>query len=175
MEDNPKLTKNQIISLLNVLNNKLKERSLYGEISIVGGAVMCLVYDARPSTKDIDAIFKPKSELYNISKEVASEFNIPENWLNDGVKGFIHKGEFKPYKKLSNLIINVASAEFMFALKCFASRYGPESEDINDIKFLARFLDIKNSNEAINVIIRFIPEKLILPKTRYFLMEILGE
>jgi len=55
------LTRERITQLLEKLNTLLAERGELGEIGLVGGAVMCLVYNARVATKDVDAIFEPAS------------------------------------------------------------------------------------------------------------------
>ena len=50
-----------------------------------------LVYNARNSTHDIDAIFKPSSEFREIIAEIAEENDLDSDWLNDGVKGFLNE------------------------------------------------------------------------------------
>lgn len=57
------IQKEQILFYLKELNSKLAAPGVKGEICLYGGAVMSLVYDARPSTKDVDAVFKPKQQL----------------------------------------------------------------------------------------------------------------
>ena len=79
----------EIEKYLLLLSDKLKAKGKVGELCIVGGAVMCLVFKARVSTNDIDGIFSPTSEIREAIKEIAKENQLPENWLNDGVKGFI--------------------------------------------------------------------------------------
>lgn len=54
------MTKDEIKNYLIQLDAKLKSIDVKGEICLYGGVVMCLVYNARPSTKDVDAIFEPK-------------------------------------------------------------------------------------------------------------------
>jgi hypothetical protein len=51
------LTKERIGALFAQLNTLLRERGEVAEIGIIGGAVMCLVYDTRAATKDVAAVF----------------------------------------------------------------------------------------------------------------------
>src|SRR5438874_8551059 len=53
------LERQQIIRALSRLSDLLKERNAAGEVCLLGGTAMVLGFKARPSTKDIDAIFAP--------------------------------------------------------------------------------------------------------------------
>ena len=57
------LTAEKIRELLAALNEELGARDVVGEIGLCGGAVMCLVFQARPATKDVDGIFEPTREI----------------------------------------------------------------------------------------------------------------
>ena len=46
---------------------------------------MALVYDARNSTYDIDALYKPKDVLTDVIAEIAKEHGLSSQWLNDDV------------------------------------------------------------------------------------------
>ncbi|EDN72794.1 conserved hypothetical protein [Beggiatoa sp. SS] len=83
------MTKQEIKNYLEQLNERLESTDIKGEICLYGGAVMCLVYNARPSTKDVDAIFEPVLKLRKAIEEVAHANNLNEDWLNDSVKGFV--------------------------------------------------------------------------------------
>ena len=60
------LSKNQIYGYFEEINDKLKERGQHGEILLAGGAALTLVFNARNSTRDIDAIFKPTADMRDI-------------------------------------------------------------------------------------------------------------
>ena len=51
------LTREQILEALSALNEKMAAREMHGELGLLGGAVMLLAFNARLSTKDVDAIF----------------------------------------------------------------------------------------------------------------------
>ena len=83
------LTKEIIIESLKQLGSELLQIGMSGEVLLTGGAAMCLVHSARDMTKDIDALYEPKFEINLLVKKIAKQRNLPDDWLNDGVKGFI--------------------------------------------------------------------------------------
>ena len=53
------LPKALLTQLLVELNTELAARNERGELYLVGGTVMCLAFDARASTRDVDAYSLP--------------------------------------------------------------------------------------------------------------------
>ena len=70
------LTKGQIGQYLIEMNDRLAAQGARGEVVLCGGAVMALVYDARPSTKDVDALFAPTAVIRDIAKAMAEELGL---------------------------------------------------------------------------------------------------
>src|SRR5438094_788404 len=71
------LTKRDITALLERLNLELKRRDIKGTLYLVGGAVMCLAFNTRPSTRDLDGFFLPAAEVRSAAKQVALQNNVP--------------------------------------------------------------------------------------------------
>lgn len=165
-----------ILQNLKLLDDKLRENDMEGEIDLYGGAVMCLGLNARRSTHDIDAIFHPKTDIRKLIEEVAYENNLPEDWMNDGVKGFVSPtGELERYDKFNftNLTVFMTSPEYLFAMKCLSARMDYESDsEIDDIKFLISYLKITSIEDAENIILQYYPANRYKPKTHYMLLEI---
>jgi hypothetical protein len=131
--------------LFDIINYKLQDRNIVGEIHLYGGAAMLLLFTDRLSTKDIDAIFAPKNIFHDIIKEIEEEQQMQKDWLNDAVKGFFSaKSQHKPYKELSNLRIYVAEPEYLLAMKLISSRL--DTPDVSDIKTLINSLEIKKKS-----------------------------
>jgi len=82
------MDKDALLKIFDYLNKQLKENQLVLELTIYGGAIMTLVYDNRPATKDIDCIFSPANEaiLGNILELTKFTFNLPDKWINEDVK-----------------------------------------------------------------------------------------
>ncbi len=49
---------------------------------------MVLAYDTRRMTRDVDAVFEPKADVYAAAKVVAQALELPDDWINEAVKGF---------------------------------------------------------------------------------------
>lgn len=171
------MNRKEIIELLKKLNNKLKKADLHGEIYLYGGAVMCLVFKTRNFTHDIDAVFEPKSKIYDLIYEISEEENVPQDWLNDSVKGFISmRNEMIAYSGNEeigeNLNVMTPVPEYLFAMKAMSSRTEHENE-IEDIKFLIKEIGIKTVSQAEEIISKYYPSNMILPKTHYMLSELM--
>jgi hypothetical protein len=168
-------TKKKIIHLLKLLSQELEKHELKGEILIVGGSAMVIAFKARISTKDIDAVFEPKSKIHEISKKIAEDQDLPENWLNDAVKGFMsEKAEYNTFLDLPALKVYLPIPGYIFAMKAISMRITPESSDIEDLKLLIRIVKIKTVEDGIDIIKKYYPEKLIPQRTYYALDELIN-
>jgi hypothetical protein len=170
------LSATQLRRLLSLLNDELAVLQITGELYLVGGAVMCLAYAARPSTQDVDAVFRPPAEVRQAAARVAIKAKLPADWLNDGVKGFMSaQGEFAPFLELANLRVLVAQPEYLLAMKCLSFRIGAEFHDEDDVRYLLRHLDIRSRDQAFQAITRYYPLERFPQKTLYALAELLPE
>jgi len=155
------------------------------EIAVYGGSALLLTLNRQVNTGDVDAVFeKDKDFVKKLAAEMAAEFGWEENWLNDGVKGWLSKIDahpgvkalFKTYpsEERPGLRVFVPKPEYLFAMKCRAMRVGgvDSSSDIEDIKLLARAIGITSSKEALALVETFYPHNMLEPKTRFGLEEI---
>lgn len=165
------LTKEKIEELLKIINSKMATKKAYGEILLCGGAVMCLVFQSRVSTKDIDGIFIPTKEIRDIISEMSQEYNLPENWLNDAVKGFFYPPIPQiPIFQFSHLKVYRPTPEYLLAMKCISARY--DSMDKDDVITLIKYLNVKTPHEVFTIIEEYYPENKIPLKTQFFLEEL---
>ena len=172
---NTRLTGADIRRLLGLLETELALRDVVGELYLVGGAVMCLVHDARDATRDVDAFFRPTAVIREAAARVAARAGVPDTWLNDAVKGFLSpRGTFDPYLELPHLRVYVAEPHYLLAMKCAAMRLGEEFHDLDDVRYLLRYLDVSTAGEALSIVTRYFDEDQLAPKTRLALEELLG-
>ncbi len=135
---------------------------------------MCLAYNARPSTADVDALFRPAAKVRKAAARAAAKSGFPADWLNDGVKGYLSgRSDFAPFLELDHLKVMVAEPKYLLAMKCLAMRIGAEFHDLDDVRFLLRWLDIHNYDQAIAVIRTYYPLDRLPQKTLCALQELL--
>lgn len=172
----PGLSGKDLRGLFGELNDELAAAECKGELYLVGGAVMCLAYAARPSTEDVDAYFRPVREVREAAARIAARSRVPADWLNDAVKAYLSEhGDYRPWLELSHLRIMMAQPEYLLAMKCLAFRIGAEFHDEDDVRFLLRLLDIESYARAVEIITRYYPQDRFPQKTLYALGELLPE
>ncbi len=160
----------EILDYLRMLNDELNHRNCKGEICLYGGAVMCLVFNARPSTKDVDAVFEPSRVIKEIVQKIAIKNGLSDDWLNDGVKGFVVEHPRQVFLELSNLTVYTADPEYLLAMKCMAARV--DTADNSDIRFLINKLHLTSSEQVFSMLQKYYPKNQIRPATQFFIEEV---
>ncbi len=169
------LSAREITALFQRLSDALGRTGTNGELYLVGGAVMCLAHQARPSTANVDGYFVPAARVREAARVVAEEAGVDPEWLNDGVKGYLSdRGEFVPFLELPHLRVMVARPEYLLAMKCLALRLGEEFHDLDDVRFLLRILNVRRASGAREIISRYYPADRFPPKAMFALEELLG-
>ena len=131
---------------------------------------MCLVYNARPSTKDVDAIFEPVAKIREVIQKVAETNNLSEDWLNDSVKGFVVNHNQRILFNWSNLNIYVQKHDYLLAMNTLASRV--DTMDKKDVQFLIKKMGIKTAETVFKILEEYYPRKQIKPATQFFIEEL---
>lgn len=164
--------KSQIEGLLTDLGAELAAQGVRAEMFIVGGAAMALAYNTRRATRDIDAIFQPKQDVYAAAERVGSRHGLPDGWLNDSVKGLL-PGEDpgqRTYFTSPGISVSIASPEYLLALKVAAARV---DRDPDDIRELAKICGLSTPEEIFAVTEKVMgPKMRLLPKAQYLIEEL---
>lgn len=144
-----RLTKTDILAGLQELGRLAEVEAVALEIAIYGGAVMMLAYDARPSTKDVDAIIHPPGVAKRLAARVATKFGWADDWLNDDVRQFVSGTETKLKWRLPELAcpalkLSRPTAKYRLAMKVMACRRPLPGYpgDEGDIAFLLKEMNI---------------------------------
>lgn len=164
------LTQEQIQSALRALSDELATEGVKAELCLYGGAAFCLAYNARPATRDVDAVFEPSAKVRAAARKVGIRLALGDDWLNDAVKGFVVPHPKRVLLDLPCLKVYVAEADYLLAMKALASRV--DATDKDDVLFLIRKLDLKTPAEVFEILSRYYPNEHIKPATQYFIEEL---
>ena len=85
-------TRKEIAEGIERLGQLAVEAGIRIELVLIGGALMVLRFRARDSTRDVDvAILAPADaqKVRDLARRVAEEQGWPDDWLNDGAKGYL--------------------------------------------------------------------------------------
>lgn len=107
------------------------------EIVLAGGAALVLLYNAREATRDVDICSSGSggsAGLREAARRVAGTLDLPEDWLNDGAKGYLQG--FLPGEVLLDrpaLLVRALGSQQLLAMKLSAWR---DDVDISDARLL---------------------------------------
>lgn len=170
------LGRDDLLDLLDKFAAEAERRGVRIEMFVVGGGAMALAYNARRSTGDLDAVFEPKQIAYEIAERVAAEegrFDLPPDWLNDGVKAFLPGDDPNAvvFYERAGLAVRVASPQYLFVLKAMAAR----ESDEDDLRVLFPLCEFTSSDEALDLIETAYPRQVIKPNVQYLVEQLAAE
>ena len=166
------MTQHEILRAFHALNDELALAGTKGEVGIVGGAAMVLAFNARESTRDVDAVFEPASKLRAAAARVAASLGLPADWLNDAAKGYM-PADTQPRQillDLPHLAVWIPPPRYLLAMKAIAARL--DSHDAADLRTLIRHMGLSSAEQVMEVIDNYYPRGQIPAKTQFFLEEL---
>lgn len=131
------LSHKDIVQAIEALAQELEPQGESHEIFVLGGAALVLLYNAREATRDIDMVAAASANpvaLRAAAGRVSKTLGLPEDWLNDGAKGYLHG--LSPGQILfasPSLIVRALSTQQLLAMKLSAWR---DDIDIADARLL---------------------------------------
>jgi hypothetical protein len=172
-DDRSGFSKDDVLDLLHDLARELEAGGMRGQVFLVGGAAIAVAYNARRLTRDLDGVFEPKARVYEAARAVALRRGLPDDWLNDAVKGFLPGPDpgARVYFDEPGLSVQVVSARYLFILKAMAARQARDAEDLELLFPLTGFASVEQALKAIQAAY---PHRALEPKVRFFVEEVLA-
>lgn len=166
-----------LLGLLTQVGAELEAEGLHGQVFLVGGAALALAYDARRLTRDVDGMFEPKTRVYEAAARVARRNGLDDEWLNDSVKGLMPGRDAGQGTVMSvpGLDIQVASPEYLLAMKVAAAR---TDRDYDDIRFLIGECGFTTVGQVLESVERTWGSQapyVLRPKSRFIVEQIIDE
>lgn len=135
---------------------------------------MALAYDARRSTRDIDAVFHPHGVVLEEAKAVAAELSLPNWWLNEQASAYVARGGDINAPRVFDhpgLRVAAASPEHLLAMKVLAAR----RRDAGDIGFLVKHLQLNSVEAVLALCAEIFPEEPVPDRARMVLEDVFDE
>ena len=167
------LSRDELLELLEDLSQTLARSDERARMFVVGGAAMSLGYDQTRTTRDVDALFEPKPCVHSAVADVAARHGLDPDWLNDAAKGFMPGPDPDPRTvyESDHLLVQVASPEYLLAMKLHSARPG---RDIDDAAILYRTAGYTSPEQALDLLEQRFPGRL-LPRHQYLVHEIAAQ
>ena len=155
------------------------------DIAIYGGSAIMLAWNLRTLTNDVDAIVmdaRHTTFVRDAVRQVAAEMGWHEDWFNEAIKGYIRVSQHLeklplfPEREDGGVRIYVPTPEYFLALKCMAMRLeDTNKQDGKDIKNVLRMLNITEPEAVYDIVEKYYPQNVILPRVQYGIQQLLAE
>jgi len=161
-----------IRAMLRELSEELAAAGETATLFVVGGAAMSLAFDARRVTGDVDATFRPSAAVRDAAARVSARRGLAEDWLNDGAKGFMPGTDPGASLEMStpSLRVELASAEYLLAMKIMAARV---EQDTEDMAFLYGHLGLTTAEQGVDLVVKYygqaVAERTFQMRSQYVL------
>lgn len=156
------------------LGDRLARRGVVADLYVFGGAAMALAYDARRSTRDIDAVFQPHGVVLDEARAVAAELGLPQWWLNEQASAYVAPGGDINAPRVFDhpgLRVSAASPEHLLAMKVLAAR----RRDADDIRFLVKHLNLTTADDVLALCAEVFPDEEVPARARLVLEDAFGD
>ena len=167
-QSDPLLDRASIEDAFRRLGDKLARRGVVADLYVFGGAAMALAYDARRSTRDIDAVLKPHGVVLEEAQAVAAELGLPSWWLNEQASVYVAPGGDAAAPRVfenAGLRVAAASPEHLLAMKVLAAR----RRDTEDIEFLIKRLELADTHAVLALCADVFPDEDVPARARLIL------
>lgn len=170
-EHGAELDGERVLALFQELSDRLAASGAHAQLFVVGGAAMALAYDQGRLTRDVDALFLPAPEVRQAAEAIAAEHGLEPDWLNDAAKGFLPGQDEHPTTVFESeaLLVQVASPEYLLAMKLHASR---DERDLDDAATLFLRLGYTTAEHGIELLTSTYPVGQLLPRHRYIVEDV---
>lgn len=157
--------------LFQELSDRLAAAGAHAQLFVVGGAAMALAYDQGRLTRDVDALFVPAPEVRHAAEAIGAAHGLEPDWLNDAAKGFLPGQDEHPVTvfESESLLVQVASPEYLLAMKLHASR---DERDLDDAATLFLRLGYTTAEQGTELLTSTYPVGRLLPRHRYIVEDV---
>jgi hypothetical protein len=132
---------------------------------------MALAYDEARLTRDVDAVFEPRFVIRPLVEKIGARHGLAYDWLNDAAKGFLPGDDTAPRTvyETESLLVQVASPEYLLALKLHSGRAERDIDDAVKLWGIAGYTSAEQGHELLRA--RY-PASLLLARHRFIVEDV---
>ena len=135
------------------LEHVLAEGEVEAEVMLTGGAVMSLVFDARPQTRRASALLGDRARFDEAVDAVAREYGLPPDWLSTATRNLVAvEGTLGGGFDGKSLRVFSPVPDYVLAMKCaeLAGAAGDDRKLVEaDLRYLLRLTGVRTVHDAL--------------------------
>lgn len=145
-------------TLLRRFDEALGVEAVELELCVVGGAVIPLAFDAQPPSRRPSALFPPRQAVNEARRRAAASGRVPLDRLDEAARALTRRTpeEGPSIFEGHRLRVFAASPDYVLAMRCAALSFAPEAGVEDDVRYLLRYLGLRDAPEAVTVVSHYL-------------------
>ncbi len=141
------------LRVLQRFDQGLEDENVETELCVVGGAVIALAFNHMPATRRPGALFASAEAALRARRSAAERSGVALDRLEDAARKLVHDSSPRPGSfEGERLRVFAAPPDYVLAMKCSALLFAPEGSVEDDVRYLLRFLGLRDPTAALDVV-----------------------
>ena len=141
------------LRVLRRFDEGLEDENVEIELCVVGGAVIALAFNHMSGTRRPGALFAPAEAALRARRNAAERSGVALDRLEDAARKLVHASPPRPGSfEGERLRVFAPPPDYVLAMKCSALLFAPEVSVEDDVRYLLRFLGLRDPKAALDAV-----------------------
>lgn len=156
------------------LADQLSRTGASAELCVVGDRVVPLLFQRRPDTRNVTALFADQDVLTSSVAEIGAREGLPDGWVDVAARGAVGAPGDIAWLEFASLRVFRPTPSYLFAMLCASARRTDVADVQDGLRATGRLMGVHTVPEALEVAHRYFTPRQLPNGLEALLWEVVG-